>query len=147
MAKTRKDAGVFQLNNGNWGFRFKFLFNGKTVDRRRTLDSEGRPFKSKTEAIRARKAAIQAEKIFQQDQCARENRIKAILAEKPSKRTVAEIYTEYYLNGRNGRAYQTKRKQDSIWRNHLDNRLGKRFIDEISSAEVMDYLIRLARRI
>lgn len=143
MAKTRKDAGVFQLNNGNWGFRFKFLFNGKTVDRRRTLDSEGRPFKSKTEAIRARKAAIQAEKIFQQEQCARENRIKAILAEKPSKRTVAEIYTEYCLNGRKGRAYQTKRKQDSIWRNHLDKRFGKRFIDEISSAEVMDYLTML----
>ena len=30
--KKQNDAGVFQLENGNWGFRFKIQINGKTID-------------------------------------------------------------------------------------------------------------------
>ncbi len=57
--------------------------------------------------------------------------------------TVAEVFTEYCAEGRKDRAYQTIRKQDSIWENHLRDRFGKRYVDEISSADVVDYLAEL----
>lgn len=37
----------------------------------------------------------------------------------------------------------TVRKQDSLWRIHLKDRFGSRYIDEISVAEVNDYLAEL----
>lgn len=39
-----------------------------------------------------------------------------------------------------GNAYTTIRKQDSLWKNHLKTRFGSRFVDEISVAEIQDYL-------
>lgn len=39
-----------------------------------------------------------------------------------------------------GKAYTTIKKQDSLWENHLKEKFGNRFIDEISVAEVNDYL-------
>ena len=53
------------------------------------------------------------------------------------------MFKEYCENGRQDRAYQTIRKQDSLWKNHLSKRFGKRFVDEISAAEVNDYLSEL----
>ena len=45
--------------------------------------------------------------------------------------------------GRSGKAYNTIRKQESLWVNHLCAAFGKRYIDEISAAEVVDYLTEL----
>lgn len=39
--------------------------------------------------------------------------------------------------------YNTIRKQDSLWKNHLSARFGSRFVDEVSAAEVVDYLTEL----
>ena len=47
-------------------------------------------------------------------------------------------YKEYCEKGRSDRAYQTIRKQESLWTIHLKERFGKRYIDEISVAEVND---------
>lgn len=41
------------------------------------------------------------------------------------------------------RIFGSIRKQDSLWENHLQERFGKRFVDEISSAEINDYLSEL----
>ena len=60
-----------------------------------------------------------------------------------AKKTVAEVYREYCEKGRSGKAYATIRKQDSLWDNHLCARFGKRYIDEISVAEIVDYLTEL----
>lgn len=57
--------------------------------------------------------------------------------------TFAEVYQVYCEQGRNEKAYQTIRKQESLWNNHLAARFGKRFIDEIAVAEVNDYLAEL----
>lgn len=49
----------------------------------------------------------------------------------------------YVLKGRSGKAYATIKKQDSLWNNHLKERFGKRYVDEITVAEIQDYLEEL----
>ena len=129
MTKTTS-AGVFQLPNGMWGFRYAFMLNGKRKDIRRNKDENGNPFKTERAAIKAREATIiqvQAE---------------LLQPPKPVKKrmTVEEVYAEYCETGRCGKAYGTTRKQDSLWKNHLSKKFGKRYIDDISVAEIVDYL-------
>lgn len=57
--------------------------------------------------------------------------------------TVQEVYEEYCEHGRSGKAYTTIQKQDSLWRNHISERFGQRYIDGISVAEINDYLTEL----
>ncbi|MBR5284761.1 MAG: site-specific integrase [Clostridia bacterium] len=125
-----KDVGVFQLENGKWAFRYTFTTGGKRVSRRGSKDEWGNPLKTKTEAIRARNKALEQE----------------LEGKKPTpkvRKTIKEVYAEYCENGRTDRAYRTKLKQDSLWGNHLKKRFGKRFVDEVSVAEVNDYLTEL----
>ena len=129
MAKAA-DTGVYQLKNGNWAFRYTLTRNGVKKDVRKAKDDYGNPMKTKREAIIARDKAITED---------RENRKpKAIV-----RKTVNEVWKEYCDNGRAGKAYQTIRKQNSIWENHLHARFGRRMIDEITVAEVVDYLTKL----
>ena len=129
MTKTAS-AGVFQLPNGTWGFRYTFMLDGKQKDIRRNKDENGNPFKTERAAAKAREATIiqvQAE---------------LLQPPKPAKKhmTVAEVYAEYCGTGRCGKAYGTTRKQDSLWKNHLSKKFGKRYVDDISVAEIVDYL-------
>lgn len=130
MAKTN-DVGVYQLENGMWGFRFVMIVDGKQISSRKTTDEFGNKLKTRKQAIKAREAAMLQARINRE-------RKRTV-----SRRTVAEVYTEYCEKGRSDRAYQTIRKQDSLWENHLKERFGKRFIDEISVAEINDYLAEL----
>lgn len=124
------NIGVFQLPNGNWAYRFTQTVNGKRHNHRSVKDENGEPMKSQKAAIRARQLAIMAAE-------AKKN-------QKPKRKvTFAEVYGEYCEKGRSGKAYATIRKQDSLWNNHLATQFGERFIDEISAAEVNDYLSRL----
>ena len=129
MTKTTS-AGVFQLPNGMWGFRYAFMLDGKQKDIRRNKDENGNPFKTERAAAKAREATIiqvQAE---------------LLQPPKPTKKrmTLEEVYAEYCETGRHGKAYGTTRKQDSLWKNHLSKRFGKRYLDDISVAEIVDYL-------
>lgn len=54
--------------------------------------------------------------------------------------TVAAIYEEYCDVGRCDKAYGTKRKQDSLWKNHISDKFGDKFIDDLSVSEINDYL-------
>lgn len=54
--------------------------------------------------------------------------------------TVSEVFKEYCETGRCCKAYSTTRKQDSLWKNHISSKFGNRFVDDISVAEVVDYL-------
>jgi len=129
MAK-KNDTGVYQLKNKNWSFRYAIVVDGKRKEVRKAKDEFGNVLKTKTEAIRARNKALEQE---------REGK-------KPAPRvikTIKEVYAEYCENGRTDRAYTTKLKQDSLWENHLKGRFGKQFVDEISVAEVNDYLSEL----
>lgn len=128
---TSESKGVYQLPNGMWGYRYAYMLNGKQRDLKRTKDENGNPFKTERAALKAREAAIIKEHVEQ--------------SHKPKKKrvTVAEVYAEYCLTGRLGKAYGTTRKQDSLWNNHISKKFGKRFIDDISVADVVDFLSEL----
>lgn len=129
----QQTTGVYQLDNGYWGYRFILTVNGKKKAQKRVKDGSGNPYKTKRQAARARELAIAQE------------RAKSLLpAEKKIiKKTVAEVYQEYCENGRSGKAYTTIKKQDSLWNNHLEKRFGKRYVNDITVAEIQDYLEEL----
>lgn len=124
-------AGVYQKNNGYWEYRFVMMVDGKKVNKKKATDAFGNKLKTQKEAIKAREAAMLEARVGK--------------AEKPkvSRRMVKDVYKEYCEKGRKDRAYQTIRKQDSLWENHLFAKFGSRYVDEISVAEVMDYLAEL----
>jgi hypothetical protein len=111
-----------------WGYRYTLTVNGKKKDVKRTKDEFGNPFKTEKAALKARESAIIKEHIER--------------TQKPTKKrmTVAEVYAEYCEKGRCDKAYGTIRKQDSLWENHLSQKFGKRFVDDISVSEIVDYL-------
>ena len=123
---AQNDTGIYQLGGGGWGFRYTVSVNGKRKDVKRVRDANGNPMKTKRSAILARAEAIKEEQTPK--------------AKQISRKTVKEVYEEYCGNGRKDRAYRTKQKQDSLWNNHLCAKYGKRFVDEITAAEVNDYL-------
>ncbi len=126
-------SGVYQLDNGYWGYRFVITVNGKKKAQKRVKDESGKPFKTQKQAARARSAALVQEQ--------------AKMSLPPHKeavrKTVEEVYTEYCEKGRSGKAYSTIKKQDSLWNNHLKERFGKRYIEDITVAEIQDYLEEL----
>ena len=130
MAKL-DTTGVYQLPNGNWAFRYAIVIDNKRVERKRNKDEQGNPYKTVTSAVKARRMMIEKERNAQQQEkvCVR--------------KTVAEVFEEYCLYGRTGKAYGTIRKQDSLWRNHIKEKYGNRYVDDITSAEVNDYLTEL----
>ena len=123
---AQNDTGIYHLDGGGWGFRYTVSVNGKRKDVKRVRDANGNPMKTKRSAILARAEAIKEEQTPK--------------AKQISRKTVKEVYEEYCGNGRKDRAYRTKQKQDSLWNNHLCAKYGKRFVDEITAAEVNDYL-------
>lgn len=125
------DTGVYQLKNGYWGFRYAIVVDGKRIERKRNVDEVGNPYKTKTSAIKARQAMIEQERNAQL-----EKKVKV-------HKTVAQVYDEYCENGRTGKAYSTIKKQDSLWNNHIKHKFGKHYVDEITVAEINDYLSEL----
>ena len=125
------DSGIRQRNDGYWEYRFTIVVDGKQISRRKSTDESGNKLKTKTAAAKAREIAIFNARTERE----RKREI--------SRRTFEEIYNEYSEKGRRGKAYTTILKQDSLWKNHLHPRFGHLFIDDISAAEVEDYLSEL----
>ena len=128
-----KNTGVFQLENGNWGYRFIVTVEGKRKAQKRVQDENGKPYKTEKQALKAREKAIIMEK----------TRMMLPPQKKIVRKTVEEVYREYCETGRHEKAFATKKKQDSLWNNYLLERFGDRYIDDISVAEVNDYLAEL----
>ena len=128
---TANSTGVYQRPDGFWEYRFTLSINGKKLPRRKSTDLMGNKLKTKREAIKAREEAIIA------------LRTEKTIRPKPARRTIKEVFDEFCATGRRDRAYRTMQKQDSLWVNHLSKRFGKRYVDEISVAEVNDYLAEL----
>ena len=133
MSKEKTATGVYQLNNGNWAYRFVLTVDGKRKEHKRVKDDKGNPFKTERQAAIARELAIRAAHV---------QRMQPTI-KKIERKTVLEVYKEYCEVGRKGKAYTTIKKQDSLWKNYLIDRFGDRYIDEISVAEVEDYLTEL----
>ena len=94
MAK-QNDAGVYQLPNGNWAYRFTFTVEGKKKNRKGTKDEFGNLLTTKRAAILARAAAVTREQEEQHRQAP------------VTRKTFQEVYKEYCEHGRSGKAYQT----------------------------------------
>lgn len=122
------DVGVYQKSNGYWEYRFTVVVDGKKVARKKCTDEFGNRLPNKTAAVKAREAAILAAKT--ERDCKKEI----------ERKTFREVYEEYCQKGRSGKAYMTIKKQDSLWKNHFNADFGDRFIDDVSVAEVNDYL-------
>lgn len=127
----KKDVGVFKMDNGYWAYRFKMIVDGKEINRRKTTDQNGNKLTTKTAAIKARDLAMVS---------ARTERKRQISI---ARRTVKEVFDEYREKSCSGKAYTTLLKQDSLWKNHLCKQWGKRFVDDITTAEINDYLADL----
>ena len=130
MAKP-KDTGVYQKKDGHWEYRFVIKVDGKKIGRKKCTDEHGNKFRTKKEAMIAREEAM------------RNLRIEKTEKPKMVRKTVKEVFEEFRAEGRKDRAYKTKLKQDSLWENHLKERFGNRYVDEISCADVVDYLSEL----
>ena len=128
-----QETGVYQLKNGFWAYRFIIKVNGENKIQRRTKNEAGNPFKTAKQAAKARALAIAQEQT------------KALLTQQKEviRKTVKEVYEEYCKKGRSGKAYATIKKQDSLWNNHLKKRFGSRYIDDITVAQIQDYLDEL----
>lgn len=133
MSKQNSETGVYQLDNGYWAYRFIIKVNGENKIQRRSKGLDGLPFKTQKQAARARSKAIEQEQI------------NALIPPKKEvkRKTVQEVFREYCEYGRSGKAYSTIRKQDSLWENHLKEKFGKRYLDEITIADISDYLEEL----
>ena len=132
MSKEQ-NSGVFQLENGCWGYRFIVTVDGKRKAQKRVKDEMGKPYKTEKQAAKAREKAISMEK----------TRMLLPPQKKIVRRTVEDVYKEYCEVGRSEKAYATKKKQDSLWNNYLLERFGDRYVDEITVAEINDYLSEL----
>jgi integrase len=128
---TNNSVGVYQKDNGYWEYRFVVVVNGKKIARKKCTDELGNKLKTKREAIAAREAALVA------------TRTERIQKDTIIRCTVKEVYDEYCTSGRKGKAYQTIRKQDSLWKNHLSAKFGNRYVDDFTPSDVMDYLSSL----
>ena len=128
-----KETGVFQLENGNWEYRFTITKNGKKTHYRKRKDENGNELKTQAQAKRARAAAIKKQK-----------QEESLYYRRPDKtKTVSQVFEEYCETGRFDKAYATIKKQDSLWRNHICEKFGERYVDDISVAEINDYLAHL----
>ena len=123
--------GVYQTENGLWAYRFSILIDGKRISRKKTTDELGNKLKTRAAALKARATAITA--------------VHMDMEQKPKifRRTMKEVYDEYREKGCTGKKYNTTLKQDSLWKNHLCSRFGKRYADDIAVAEINDYLAEL----
>ncbi|MBO5007822.1 MAG: tyrosine-type recombinase/integrase [Clostridia bacterium] len=128
---NKNDAGVYQKENGFWEYRFTIVVNGTRISKKKGTDELGNKLRTKRDAKKAREAAMVAAR--------NEREPKKIIIRK----SVAEVYEEYRAAGCIDKAYRTIQKQDSLWKNHLAERFGKRMIDDISVAEINDYLAKL----
>lgn len=122
-----KRMGVFQLENGNWEYRIGTTVNGEKINIRKRKDEQGHVLKTERQAFKARAAAY--EKIKRKDPL-----------HEIQRRTYQAVFDEYCEKGRLDKAYGTVRKQDSLWENHLKEKFGSRFVDEVSVGEINDYL-------
>lgn len=121
-------ANVKQIKSGEWAYRITWYENGRQKNKRGSRDEFGAPFTTKRKAVEAMEKA--------------KSEIFSTKKEIPRK-TVREVFEEYCQNGREAKAPSTKKKQDSLWKNHIGPGFGDKYVNEIEVAEINDYLIKL----
>ena len=129
MAKNN-DVGLFQLDNGNWGFRITVMQNGKRKDTTYHRDDNGNPFKTKTSARLARE---------QKSQELRQPKQKAPFTDC----TLGEMWNYYLEMVAPKKARSTVKKYASIWKNHVSKAFGSKNISDINVVDLELFLQEL----
>lgn len=127
------EKGIFQLPNGNYGYRVVINRKDLKIDTTYRQDENGNPFKTKASARDARDLKI-AE-------------LKSGNAPKKKEITkrykLKDIYELYLKKGATAKAYATVRKQKSMWENHISKKFGDCYIDSITLNDLESYLAEL----
>lgn len=130
MAKKPKYTGVTQNQDGSWSYRLKVKLPDKVVDTKIKKDANGQPFLTARAAHEARKE--------------HEARLKAGPKEEEKKScSLRAVYENYLETSGREKAPATLRKQDSMWRNHMEPAFGSRDVDSITVVELSDFLFKL----
>lgn len=128
MAVKSKYTGVTQCKTG-WQYRIKMKINGKPIDTTIKYDSDGKPFLKARDAHEARLAHI--EELY--------NKPLEPVPE-PPRATLSDIYENYMKTEAKTKASATLRKQDSMWKTHIEPIFGSQFINEINSIDLSLFL-------
>lgn len=132
MAKTPKYTGVTQNDDGSWTYRLKIKLDGRTVDTRIKKDSQGSPFLTARSAYEAKKA--------------HEARLRTSTEESTKKAptaTLRDVYEHYLVTDGRGKAPATLRKQESMWRNHVEPAFGDMDVNAITILDLEDFLRKI----
>lgn len=127
MIKGHK--GIFKLPEGGYGFRARI---DNEYDIRRTRDRYGLPMATVAAAEREKKYAIAH--AIEERKAAKEKK------EGLKDGTVEDVYNYCVLPESKNKAYQTKRKHESLWINHFSERWGQRDIKSVSAGEINIWL-------
>lgn len=130
MAKNN-DVGLFQLSNGNWGYRITVTTNGKKKDTTFRRDENGNPFLKKSDAKHAREK-------------------KLLEMRNPNKKSdtftdckLKEMWDCYLEKVAPGKAPSTVRKYTSLWTQHISAKFGDTYISDINVSDLNAYLQEL----
>lgn len=124
-----KDTGIFQLPNGNYGFRIVIKRKDLKIDTTYRQDENGNPYKTKASARDARERKLYELKNKPINQ-----------EEKLKKYKLKDIYNLYIENGSTSKAHATIRKQNSMWENHIKSNFGDKYINDITLNDLQNYL-------
>lgn len=131
-----EEKGVYQLKNGKWAYRFIIMINGEKKNQRRSKDENGKPFNTQKQAMRAREKAIRTLQV--------EAEVSSIVPiKKLERKRICEVYEEYCRTGRSAKAIATIKKQEALWNNHILDRFGSCYVDNVRVADVQDFLAEL----
>lgn len=130
MAKNN-DVGLFQLENGNWGYRITYLADGKKKDTTFRRDENGMPFLKKVDAKHAREK-------------------KLLELRHPQKNNneftdckLKDMWECYLQKVAPGKAPATVRKYTSLWNQHIEKEFGDTYFSEITVSDLNKYLQEL----
>lgn len=133
MAKKPKYAGVTPNEDGSWTYRLKVkLSDGKVFDTRIKKSPDGSPFLTARAAYEAKKEHEERLKA----------QAKAVPPEQP-KCSLQAVYDNYLATEGKDKAPATLRKQDSMWKNHVQPVFGDRDIESITIIELQDFLYEM----
>lgn len=129
MATKYKYAGVTPHGNA-WQFRVKIkLEDGKVVDTIKRLDDSGKPFLKAKDAYEAKLKYIDVLK----------NPPPEPVLE-PVVTTLRDVYNNYENTEALTKAPATIRKQDSMWKNHIDPVFGDKDINSFTPIDLSQFL-------
>ena len=130
MAKNN-DVGLIQLKNGNWAYRVAIYKDGKKKDTTCRRDENGNPFPTKREAKRARELRLA------------EIRTTVELKKSIPQKTLGDVWKEYLEKDAKNKASATVRKYSSLWRIHVNAEFGSKLINDITIADLQNFLATL----